>query len=163
MKKSLKKVKVLLPMLFVLCFAACSNDDETAAPVAQTSTACNGGDGFCMNYGGVEKSGAAKLTVQSRNNKVRVFWEKGSGNAFEQLELDLYSVSDTGNFNVNDLAGNKSAFMQYYSISGGSVNVAYGTVTVTKMDTTTGVSGTFDVTMKDSTKITNGVFRNVVK
>jgi len=161
------KLKIFfIPLIVGLSFVACSDDDEdTPAPsttAANTTTACNGGDGFCMNYAGVEKSGAAKLTVQGARNKVRVFWESGSGASFEQVELDIYSLS-AGTFPVNDLATPNSAFVQYFSTANGVNNPAYGTVIVTQLDTITGVTGTFEVTMKDSTKVTGGIFRNVVK
>lgn len=164
MKKVTLKWGIIFSLLVGLSFTSCSDDDEDSpTPVtASTSSACNGGDGFCMNYGGIEKSGAAKLTVQSASNKVRVFWEKGSGTTYEQVELDIYSLA-AGTFPVNDLATPNSAFVQYFSSANGVNNAAYGTVSVSALDTLTGVTGTFEVTMKDSTKITGGIFKNIVK
>ncbi|MBL4708056.1 MAG: hypothetical protein JKY48_06415 [Flavobacteriales bacterium] len=165
----MKKITLIWGLTFSLfvglSFSSCSDDDKdfpVLTPAASTTTACNGGDGFCMNYGGIEKSGSAVLTVKSASNKVRVFWEQGSGTSHEQVELDIYSLS-AGTFTVSDLATPNSAFVQYFSTANGVNNVAYGTVTVSILDTISGVTGTFDVTMKDSTKITGGIFRNVVK
>ena len=165
MKKVILKMAFILPLAMGLSLSSCSKDDDEdtvpTTPVA-SSTACSGGDGFCMNYGGTEKSGPAKLTVQSANSKIRVYWENGSGSSFEQVELDIYSLS-AGTFQVNDLATPNSAFVQYFSTAGGVNNVAYGTVVVATLDTIAGVTGTFEVTMKDSTKITGGKFTNIVK
>lgn len=167
MKHSIFKLGLILSISLGMSFIACSDDDDDDVKPSttnnSTSNACNGGDGFCMSYGGVEKSGSARLTVQSNNNKIRVYWENGSGSSFEQVELDVYSL-DTGTFQVNDLAiANSSAFVQYFSTAGGVVNPAYGTVSVNTLDTINGVTGTFSVTMKDSTKVTNGKFTNIVK
>ena len=170
MKKSIFPLLLVLPFAFALFLSACSKDDDNddPIPVAQnnsggtTSNACNGGDGFCMDYGGTEKSGSARLTVQSSSNKIRVYWDNGTGASFEQVELDIYSLSP-GTFPFNGLATPNSAFLQYFSTAAGVNNVAYGNVVVSALDTTGGVTGTFTATMNDSTKITDGKFTNIVK
>ena len=85
-------------------------------------------------------------------NKVRVFWEDGAGNTFEQIELDIQGLT-TGTYNIDGLAiPGSSANVQYFSAANGVVNPAYGTVVVSTLDTLLGVTGTFTVTMQDSTK-----------
>lgn len=144
---------------------SCKKEEEVPEPDPTPPTMnnpCNGDPGFCMDYGSVNKSGPAKLFVYN-GNKVRVYWENGSGNSFEQVELDIQGLS-AGTYNVDDLAiQGSSAFLQYYSAANGTVNPAYGTVTVATLDTINGVTGTFTVTMKDSTKVTNGKFTSIVK
>lgn len=158
----------LLAVGLLSALTSCKKDDpeeeETTTPATTMLDPCNGDDGFCMMFGATEKSGAAKLTdlTNSSWDKVRIYWEKGSGTEFEQVELDIYATGP-GTYNVTDLFTTDAAFMQYYSQAGGTVNAAYGTVTVTELDIDGNTSGTFNITMKDSTKVTNGIFRNIVK
>lgn len=166
--------KVLLNCFVVLSIAglflsSCNKGDDNPEPVNTTSTPtqtpndpCNGYPGFCMDYGSTNKSGPAKLFVYN-GSRTRVYWEQGSGSTFEQVELDIEGLTP-GTYNVDGLAiPGSSANVQYYSNAGGVVNPAYGTVTVTALDTINGVTGTFTVTMQDSTKITNGKFTDIVK
>lgn len=166
--------KIVLNSLVVLSIisigvVSCSKDNEAPEPETNNSTPtptpndpCNGDPGFCMDYGSVNKSGPAKLFVYN-GNKVRVYWENGSGSTFEQVELDIQGLT-AGTYNVDNLAiPGSSAFLQYYSNAAGVVNPAYGTVVVTTLDTINGVTGTFNVTMEDSTKVTNGKFTSIVK
>lgn len=149
-------------LVSILALAACEKEENEPTPKQSTKSACEGGNGFCMNYGGTQKSGEARLMLLP-NSRVRVYWENGAGSSFEQVELDIYGLVE-GEYDVNDLAiPGESAFLQYFSTANGVVNAAYGTITVSKMDTINGVSGTFTITMTDSTKITNGVFTNIVK
>jgi hypothetical protein len=136
--------------------------EETTITTATTSDPCNGDPGFCMDYGTVNKSGPAKLFVYN-GSRTRVYWENGSGSAFEQIELDIEGLV-AGTYNVDGLAiPGSSANVQYYSAANGVVNPAYGTVIVSSLDTINGVTGTFTVTMQDSTKITNGKFTTIIK
>ncbi|MDG1477089.1 MAG: hypothetical protein P8Q14_08085 [Vicingaceae bacterium] len=169
--------KIVLSTLMIsaaiVMFTACKKEEDTPAPVATTtatpaptpaptSDPCNGDPGFCMDYGSVNKSGPAKLFVYN-GSRTRVYWENGSGNSFEQIELDIEGLV-AGTYNVDGLAiPGSSANVQYYSAAGGVVNPAYGTVVVSALDTINGVTGTFTVTMNDSTKITNGKFTSIVK
>jgi len=170
MKKSIFPLLLVLPFAFALSLSSCSKDDDKddPTPVAKNNTggnsnsACTGGNGFCMDYGGTEKSGSARLIVLNSSNKIRVYWENGTGAAFEQVELDIYSLSP-GTFPFNGLATPNTAFLQYFSTASGVNNVAYGNVVVSALDTTGGVTGTFTATMNDSTKITDGKFTNIVK
>ena len=144
----------------------CNKEEPTpVVPIEEednTVNACNGGDGFCMTYKGAVKSGDAKMTVIN-GSKIRVFWEQGASSTFEQVELDVYGL-EPGTFDVNDGGSAGSAFVQYYSpANGGTNNAAYGTVTVSALDTNGVATGTFNVTMKDSTKITDGKFTNISK
>ncbi|MBE7443585.1 MAG: hypothetical protein HS119_14150, partial [Flavobacteriales bacterium] len=148
--------------------SSCSKEENTPTPTAETPTTtptptptlldpCNGDDGFCMNYGSVTKSGSANLFVIN-GNRVRVYWEKGSSTTFEQVELDIYSLTP-GTYSINGT----DASLEYYSAAGGAVSAAYGSVTVSALDTITGVTGTFTATMQDSTVITSSVFKNIKK
>lgn len=160
----MKIIAKFLSIVFVstVTFTACEKEENEPTQQQNTTSACDGGNGFCMNYGGIEKSGNASLMLLN-NNKIRVYWESGSSANFEQVELDIYGLVE-GDYDVNDLAiPGESAFLQYFSMAKGVVNPAYGTITVTKIDTINGLSGIFTVTMNDSTKITNGVFTNIVK
>ncbi len=157
---------VLLVLVIGIGITSCSKEDNTPAPTATTPTPtptptvldpCNGDDGFCMDYGSVTKSGSAKLFVIN-GNRVRVYWEKGSSTTFEQVELDIYSLTP-GTYNINGT----DASLEYYSATGGAVSAAYGSITVSALDTIAGVSGTFTATMLDSTVITSGVFKNIKK
>jgi len=162
---------MLIISVAIVMFTSCKKEDDTPTPVATTTPAptlaptndpCSGDPGFCMDYGAVNKSGAAKLFVYN-GNKVRVFWEEGTGTVFEQIELDIQGLVP-GTYNIDGLAiPGSSANVQYYSAANGVVNPAYGTVVVTALDTISGVTGTFTVTMQDSTKITNGKFTSIVK
>ena len=163
----MKLKHLFIPLIFSLALIACEDDeDDSVAPITtpttnnQTKTACNGGDGFCMNYGGTNKEGDAKLIVQSSINKIRVYWTEGMGNDYEQVELDIFSLT-TGTFPIGN--GSNTSGIEYFSAANGANEAAYGTVTVTKLDTIAGVTGTFEVTMNDSTKVTGGVFKNIVK
>lgn len=156
--------KVLLVLVIGLAITSCSKEENTPAPTAATPTPtptlldpCNGDDGFCMDYGSVTKSGSAKLFVIN-GNRVRVYWEKGSSTTFEQVELDIYSLTP-GTYNINGT----DASLEYYSATGGAVSAAYGSITVSALDTMAGVTGTFTATMLDSTVITSGVFKNIKK
>jgi len=166
MKKLVIRLVLIAPLALGICVTSCKKDDDssdsddTQTP-STTLDPCNGDDGFCMTYGGTEKSGPASLIILN-SNKVRVFWENGTGNDFEQVELDVYSVAP-GTFDVNNNGLANSAFVQYYSATSGTNNAAYGTVTVTALDTAGAVTGTFKVTMNDSTKITNGKFTNIMQ
>ncbi len=169
--------KVILSTLIIsavaVMFTACKKEEDTPAPTpaatttpaptpTPTSDPCNGDPGFCMDYGAVNKSGPASLFVYN-GSRVRVYWENGSGSSFEQIELDIEGLT-AGTYNVDGLAiPGSSANVQYYSAAGGVVNPAYGTVIVSTLDTINGVTGTFTVTMKDSTKVTNGKFTSIVK
>lgn len=169
MKKLAINSILTFSLILGVSVTSCKKDEDSPAPTTTsnptptpTSNPCNGDPGFCMDYGSVNKSGPAKLFVYN-GNKVRVYWEKGTGNSFEQVELDIQGLT-TGVYNVDNLAiQGSSAFLQYFSIAGGVVNPAYGTVNVTALDTINGVTGTFTVTMEDSTKITNGKFTSIVK
>lgn len=157
--------KAFLVMVVVMGIISCSKEESTPAPTAATPTPttppaldpCNGDDGFCMDYGSITKSGPGKLFVIN-GNRTRVYWEKGASATFEQVELDIYSLTP-GTYSINGT----DADLEYYSASGGTVNVAYGSVTVSVLDTINGVTGTFTATMLDSTKINSGVFKNIKK
>lgn len=158
--------KVIYLLLGITLISYSCKKDEPATPENSTPTTtldpCNGDDGFCMTYGSTQKSGPASLFVYNQN-KVRVFWEKGSGNSFEQVELDINGLTP-GTYNVDNLAiPGSSAFIQYYSAANGVNNPAYGTVIVTELDTNGVVTGTFTATMNDSTKIIDGKFTNIRK
>lgn len=170
MKKLILKSIVLSIIVLGLGITSCSKDDDAPEPTTPTvnntptptNDPCNGDPGFCMDYGTVNKSGPAKLFVYN-GSRTRVYWENGSGNTFEQVELDIEGLVP-GTYNVDGLAiPGSSANVQYYTTANGVVNPAYGTVTVTALDTINGVTGTFTVTMQDSTKITNGKFTDIVK
>lgn len=173
MKKLILKLLLIPSIIIGVSITSCSKDDETPEPtvtptpvVTPTPTPsldpCNGDAGFCMDYGSVNKSGPAKLFVYN-GSRTRVYWENGSGSTFEQIELDIEGLTP-GTYNVDGLAiPGSSANVQYYSNAGGVVNPAYGTVVVSALDTINGVTGTFTVTMQDSTKITNGKFTDIVK
>jgi len=156
--------KVLLILVIGIGITSCSKEESAPTPVAVTPTPtptlldpCNGDDGFCMDYGTLTKSGPGKLFVIN-GNRTRVYWEKGAASTFEQVELDIYSLTP-GTYSINGT----DATLEYYSASGGAVSAAYGTVTVTALDTINGVTGTFTATMLDSTAITSGVFKNIKK
>ena len=168
--KKISKTLLITTLGITTIFYGCSKEEDTieedtdmmaTMTTPPTTDPCSGDDGFCMDYGGDVKSGPAVLT-NLQSNKFRIFWESGSGSSFEQVELDIYSYT-AGTYDVNDLAIPNSAFVQYFSAAGGVNNAAYGTVTVTTLDTINGVTGTFNVTMKDSTKITNATFTNIKK
>ena len=152
--------------LIAFNFSSCKKDDVDEPttpedPIVELDP-CAGDDGFCMDYGTETKSGPASLFVYNQS-KIRVYWEEGEGNSFEQVELDVYGLV-AGTYDVNDLAiTGSSAFIQYYSAAGGTVNAEYGTVIVSALDTNGVVTGTFTATMKDSTKITSGKFTNISK
>ena len=59
------------------------NDETNNEPTSQND-ACNGGDGFCMTYKGLSKTGDASLIVLN-SSKVRVYWEKGEGPPLSKL------------------------------------------------------------------------------
>ena len=169
MKKVILNSFIVLSVLAV-SVSSCKKDDDTPEPSTPTvnntptptNDPCNGDPGFCMDYGTVNKSGPAKLFVYN-GSRTRVYWENGTGSTFEQVELDIEGLVP-GTYNVDGLAiPGSSANVQYYSTANGVVNPAYGTVTVTALDTINGVTGTFTVTMQDSTKITNGKFTDIVK
>lgn len=167
--KLILKTLVLSGIIIGIGFTSCSKDEDqptpeatVVVPVIPPNDPCNGDPGFCMNYGSVNKSGAAKLFVFNAN-RIRVYWDNGSGSTFEQVELDIYGIT-SGTYNVDGMTTlGTSAKLQYFSIAGGTVNPAYGTVTVSTLDTINGVTGTFNVTMQDSTKVTNGKFTSIVK
>ena len=167
MKKNIKIILIATALIVGISASSCSKDEDppeptTAAAPTPTLDPCNGDPGFCMDYGTVNKSGPAQLFVYN-GSRVRVFWDEGSGSTFEQVELDIEGLVP-GTYNVDGLAiPGVSANVQYYSAANGVVNPAYGTVVVTALDTITGVTGTFTVTMQDSTKITNGKFTSIVK
>jgi len=171
MKKVLVNTILATIVMAGISITSCSKDEETPTPEetvtttttpTPTSDPCNGDPGFCMDYGTVNKSGPGQLFVYN-GNKVRVFWDEGSGSSFEQVELDIEGLT-AGVYNIDGLAiPGSSANVQYYSAANGVVNPAYGTVTVTTLDTINGVTGTFTATMQDSTKITNGKFTSIVK
>lgn len=170
MKKLILKTLVVSGIILGIGFTSCSKDEDQPTPtptavapvVIPPNDPCNGDPGFCMDYGSVNKSGPAKLFVLN-TNRVRVYWEKGSGSTFEQVELDIYGLA-SGTYNVDGATTQGvSANVQYFSVANGTVNPAYGTVTVSTLDTINGVTGTFNVTMQDSTKITNGKFTSIVK
>lgn len=162
---------LVLGLAIGISFVSCSKDEEQPTPGAveevapvntPTTDPCNGDPGFCMDYGTVNKSGPAKLFVTNAS-RVRVYWENGSGNSYEQVELDIYGLV-AGTYSVDgSTTTGTSANVQYFSTANGVVNPAYGTVTVSTLDTINGVTGTFVVTMNDSTKITNGKFTSIVK
>lgn len=169
MKKLILKTLVLSGIIIGIGVTSCSKDEDPPTPTAAVvpvvvppNDPCNGDPGFCMDYGTVNKSGPAKLFVYN-GSRTRVYWETGSGNTFEQVELDIEGLT-AGTYNVDGLAiPGSSANVQYFSVANGVVNPAYGTVTVSSLDTINGVTGTFNVTMQDSTKITNGKFTSIVK
>jgi hypothetical protein len=157
--------KITLTLFLLVCIAATSCKKSSNSN--STNTACNGKN-LCMKIDGTQLSEDAKWTVISSGRR-RIFWETGTGAAYQNIELDMYdTVATTGTYTVsqNPVAG--QAGFQYYAPSL-SKNLAgtSGTVTLTSVANNM-LTGSFVITAKDITtgavsQVTEGNFVNVPK
>jgi len=131
------------------------DDGSCTYPVA--TNPCTGGAEFCMDIGGTAKSGDATVSDLG-NGRWRVYWTTGTGNDYEQVELDIYG-SDVGTYSIASSGAAGTAGLEYYHATDGVEEGASGTVEVTTWDPTgEGLTGTFTVTTDQGTEITDGNF-----
>ncbi len=158
----MKRTKLFSPLfliLFTILFSvtACDKDDDTTDT---SGGICPSSVAFCMEYGGLNKSGAAALS-QPPGGRYRVYWENTVNGVFEQVELDIYG-SANGDYSVDTTAASGTAVFEYFSSTDGANKGISGTVKVTTFDPTgTGISGSFTLSTQNGTAVTNGHFVNV--
>ena len=131
-------------------------DDDSCEYEEPTATApCDAGIEFCMSYGGTNKSGDADFT-EINSTRYRVYWTTGSGNAYEQVEFDIYGTA-TGTYSIDTTYSAGTAAFQFFSTADGVNNGVSGTLEITEFDFgSNGVTGTFTVTTEDGTEVTSG-------
>lgn len=128
--------------------------DDGSCEYAVVGNPCGDSINFCMDYGGVEKSGMASLL--DLTSRYRIYWTEGSGAAYEQVELDMY-ISDTGTYDIDTTHSSGTVAFQYFHATDGVNNGLSGTLIITTWDPTgDGVIGTFEVEMEDATEVSNG-------
>lgn len=130
------------------------DDGSCTYPVA--SNPCGAGVEFCMSFGGTTKSGGAEVT--DLTGRYRVYWTTGTGNDYEQVELDIYG-SAVGTYTISNSGANGTADFEYYHATNGVEEGASGTLEVTTWDPTgVGLTGTVTVTTDNGTEVTSGNF-----
>lgn len=135
--------------------AATVDDGSCTYPVA--TNPCDGDAEFCMDFGGTVKSGDATVSDLG-SGRWRVYWTTGSGNDYEQIELDIYG-SDVGEYDVDGSGNAGTASIEYFHATDGVEEGTSGTVEVTTWDPTgDGITGTFTCTTDAGTEITAGNF-----
>jgi len=134
---------------------ATTDDGSCTYPVA--TNPCDGGVEFCMDFGGTVKSGEATVTDLG-SGQWRIYWTTGTGNDYEQVELDIFG-SDVGEYDVDNSGSAGTAGVEYYHATNGVEEGVSGTVEVTTWDPTgDGITGTFTATTDADTEITAGNF-----
>lgn len=152
MRISVTSFAIFISMIAIITLSACKDDKDDDKTTS--STACANGASFCMQYGSSTKSGSAvyKDLTGVTPNRHRIYFTQGS----VQVEMDLYT---NGEATLN--IGSGVAEFEYFD-GQNAASATAGTVIVSKFDPSgVGISGTFEVTMDDGTKVTNGHFVNI--
>lgn len=160
----LRKLYFLLPVISLGLLVACKDDNNNDNKPDTGS--CPPGTDFCMKYGGEQKSGIAELSEPGGTNpRVLITWQDVS-NGVEQVELSIYG-NGTGDYVVDTTRATGTAYFEYFNSNLNETTVGVsGTVKVTGFDPSqkeVGVTGSFDLTVDDGTKVTDGHFLQVDK
>ena len=153
MRLSIARFASLLALITLTILASCK-DDKDDDKSDDTSSSCTNGASFCMQYGSITKSGTAiyKDLSALTPNRHRIYFSKGN----EQVEMDLYT---NGEATLN--IGSGVAEFEYFDGTKAS-SATSGTVIISKFDLGgDGISGTFELSMDDGTKVSNGHFINI--
>lgn len=132
----------IIPFVLILLavgFSACNK--EEAIPECETTAQ------LCVNLGNERISGAAVWYRIPNQNRFRLLWEEGTGSAYRNIEIDLYT-SDTvlvaGSYPTNDSHTRATSAVQYFA-----ANQAWygtGTLNISSVESNK-VSGTFSGTL----------------
>jgi hypothetical protein len=160
MKNLFRRFLLLAMIGGAVSFVGCKDDEEEEIkPVAPVVSVCGTGN-FCMNYGGVQKTGNATFKALA-NGRNRIYWENSSSGSFEQVELDIYG-SALGDYTIDTTGAVGTANIQYAATGVGSDDALTGKVTITAFDPAgAGVTGTFSGTTEKGKEIKDGKFSNV--
>lgn len=158
MKILMRRFLLLALIGSAISFIGCKDEEEEILPTAPTS-ACGGGN-FCMVLDGVQKTGNATFIVLT-NGGNRIYWESGSANTFEQVELDLFG-NTVGSYTIDTTKATGTANIEYFAAATGVSEAVSGTITITAFDPTgAGISGTFNATTDNNKQITDGMMLNI--
>jgi len=158
----MKKLLFLSLVFVVMCSAiSCKkkNSSNNTNNNTVTPTACNGMN-MCFKMNGSEESHDAMWKLQG--SYYRIYWEQGSGNNFENIELDIYGTAP-GTYTVSAYPTSGLAGFQYFINDYGNVKIIKGqsgTVEITAINGSE-ISGTFTITASDGSttyEITEGKF-----
>lgn len=133
------KIIPFVLMLLAVGLSACNK--EEAIPECETTAQ------LCVNLGNERISGAAVWYRIPNQNRFRLLWEEGTGSAYRNIEIDLYT-SDTvlvaGSYPTNDSHTRATSAVQYFA-----ANQAWygtGTLNISSVENNK-VSGTFSGTL----------------
>ncbi len=133
------KAKLLLLMLFAWAFMSCEKEATTPDCPAEAQ--------LCVQIGTERVSGSAVWYRIPGQNRFRVLWEEGTGTAYRNIEIDLYttdSVLMAGSYPTNDSRTAGTSAVQFYTNSFGWYGV--GTFSVSSVNNNA-ITGTFSGTL----------------
>lgn len=153
--------KYFIAMFFgAIIITACSDDDDEAN---NTANACGNAANFCMKYDNRSVSGMAELVIISPT-RYRIYYSDDANGRFEQVEIDIMS-NGAGSFEVDTTYDSGTAAFEYFLNDKGAVTVqsgVSGTVQVNSYEPGgKGLSGSFSLTTKDGTAVSEGLFNGV--
>jgi hypothetical protein len=149
-------MKHILLVIAVVFLASCTRKSDPTSP----SDAVN----LSFKIGGSEVAVKA-IWKTIPNNRVRIYWEEGSGSSYKNIEIDFYG-SATGDYAVVVSPSTGQAGFQYYIQSGANYQGESGTISLTSFSNEK-MTGTFSLVAKDgsgnSHQLSEGKFTNIPK
>lgn len=134
-------MKIIPFVLILLAVGLSACNKEEAIPECEATAQ------LCVNLGNERISGAAVWYRIPNQNRFRLLWEEGTGSAYRNIEIDLYT-SDTvlvaGSYPTNDSHTRATSAVQYFA-----ANQAWygtGTLNISSVENNK-VSGTFSGTL----------------
>lgn len=132
-------LKNLLLVCLVAVFTACEKEE--------TSPECAEGAQLCVQLGAERISGTAVWYRIPNQNRFRILWEEGSGTAYRNIEIDLYTADSlllAGSFPTNDSHNAGTSAVQYYAA--GKAWDGSGTLSISSISGNA-ISGSFSGTL----------------
>lgn len=146
----------MLLVITVLFLASCTKKSDPTAP----SDTIN----LSFKIGGSEVAVTA-IWRTLPNNRVRIYWEEGSGSSYKNIEIDFYG-NTTGDYAVVTSPSAGQAGFQYYHQAGAYYQGESGTISLTSFSDDK-MSGTFAMVAKDGPgnphQVSEGKFTNIPK
>lgn len=153
----MKFLKLFFPILALGLLIACDDDDDTDTPAPNP---CGDDIEFCMEHGGRSLSGDAVLE-QLGENHFRINFTHTAGD-HEEIQIDIYG-DEIARYEVDTTNRPATASFEYFTDSiGGTLYGAEGFVELVSVrPDDEGITGSFEITLDDSTEVTNGYFTDV--